>query len=450
MLLLPLGVTPVFVPVERLREGLYYGPQPPETTAVRALPFDASAWARMEARAPVAPGEVGWLDWDGRRWPLPFHAPTGPDVVASAFYWLSGWQEVACRERDAYGRVPYSASLQAQLGTIGLPAVDAAREWLGARLHDQGIRWGRRKWGDAAWALCPTHDIDYVRKWRPGVLYRELVRNPLFNDRREILRRRAGRLARGVRSIFGADPFTAGLDRLFEAVASRGGTATYFWKAGAHGPHDVSYRLGSTRLRRFFSQLHGASFEHGLHPGFHVVDHEGRLAEERRRLAEATGREVTSVRQHYLRYDPERTPRAQAAAGLSLDATLGYSEQEGFRRATCLPFQVYDLVDDRPLPLWEMPLSVMDATLAHYQGLDAQAAIPPTVAVLDTCRRFGGAAVVLWHNTLWDALDYPGWDRHLGAVLDYGVREGAAILSVGAALDRWRGTAPDDAYEHHA
>ena len=60
--------------------------------------------------------------------------------------------------------------------------------------------------------------------------------------------------------------------------------------------------------------------------------------------------------------------------------------------------------------------------------------------LLKTCQRFGGVAVMLWHNVLWDELDYPGWGHHFTDTLDEAVRAKARIASLHEALTVWLGS----------
>ena len=59
--------------------------------------------------------------------------------------------------------------------------------------------------------------------------------------------------------------------------------------------------------------------------------------------------------------------------------------------------------------------------------------------ILETCRRFGGVAVMLWHNVLWDEMDHPAWGAHFIETLDAAIAQGARLLSLKDALASWLG-----------
>ena len=438
MLLMPLGLAPRWVARGALTPpALYYGTKPeglPEGVVV--LPMDPGAPAYFDRRVAYDPSRVAWVPFDGARWPVLF----GEDEVASAFFWLSGWQEHAVRSRDPLGRFRHDDALQAALGTTPRPAVDAYRERLAGRLAAAGVPLRRRTWHGHAWALCPTHDVDYLRKWRPGMIYREAVEYLLLNRRRVAPGARLHRFGRFLADVLRpGDVYRRAFERMQAETEQRGGTATFFVKTGATSAHDVYYSPRSRYFRRRLASLAAAGFEVGLHPSFHSYRHPGYLQAERDRLAAVTAQPPVSVRQHYLRFEAPITPRLHHRTGFRIDATLGFAEHEGFRHATCHPFQLFDIPANAPLDLWEMPLSLMESALFNRRGMGVEEAVAATQALLGTCRRVGGVAVALWHNTLWDEMDCPGWGMHFLRTLDAAVEGGALVASLRDALDGYLG-----------
>ncbi|MEL6771310.1 MAG: polysaccharide deacetylase family protein [Bacteroidota bacterium] len=446
-LLRPLGLRPTWTDREGLSGGgLYYGVAPTAAPA-RALRLRHhastaaffAAQQRYEARAATT------LRWDEEDWPVLFPLDgealssepfEGADLVASAFYWLSGWHEATTRQRDAHGRFPYAASLHAELDhaaattpampTVLRPVVDAYRERLAAALAEQGVAFERLGWRTGArqpaerqGAVCLTYDIDHWRRRRLGV---------------------AARALRGIgswRGLVGPDPFQHGLDLLLDPVEALGGHATVFLKMSADAAEDVPYRAREVDLRRFTRRVLESGGEVGLHPGYFAHDHVGRLLAERDRLARLVGQPVRAVRQHYLRHDAVRTPRLQAAAGFYLDSTLGFSAHEGFRRATTMPVQLYDLDAEAPLDLWALPVHAMDTTLFQHRALAPEAVCEAFRQVVAQVQRFGGVAVLLWHNTVGDALLHPHQAATYTQVLE---DTGAAmpLLTLTEAVESWQ------------
>ena len=440
MLLLPLGIDPRWVSRGDLTgRGVYYGSEPdglPES--ILRLHLAPATLAYFDAPAPYDRSQIRWQTWDDDRWPILFHDAGTDDLVASAFFWLSGWQEHTTRERDQHGRFPHHASLQAHLGTTTRPVVDAYCALLGEQLASLGVPVRRRSWGGAIWAVCPTFDIDYLRKWRKGMVFRESVEYLLLNRRQVKPGARLRRFGHFLRDwMTPGDVYRKAFDRLEREMIERGGTGTVFLKTDAHGPNDVFYDPDHPYLRRRVASLKENGFEIGLHPSYYAHAHPEYQIDERDRLIGLAGHSPLSVRQHFLRYDAPATPRLQQAAGFQIDSSLGFSEHEGFRNATCLPFQRFDPLANAPMDLWEMPLAMMDGVLFNRRKMDAETARRATEDLFETCRRFGGVAVMLWHNVLWDEMDHPGWGRHFVETLDEAVARGARITSLNEALFGW-------------
>ncbi len=437
-LLVPLGLRPQWVSPDEATGGLYYGPRPHGSAAVR-LQADLSAPHFFDSLEPYDAQQATWFDSAEGHLPAMFATASGePDLISSTFLWISGWQEHVTPTRDAHGRVPYSVSLAARTETADRPVVDGYRSLLERRLRGGGIQVRVRKWAGRDWALCPTHDVDYLKKWRPGILYREFIQDLLLDRRGMSLRRRLGRASEAVRQMAAEDPYRGAIRRMHQEVRRRGGTATYFLKAGGDDPHDVPYDLADPFLAERIREMHEDGFEVGLHPSYRAYDDGVMLEEEARRLSRVVGEPVTTLRHHYLRFDPVRTPLIHNSLGMQIDSTIGFAEHEGFRRGTCLPFQLYDLASDAPLDTWEMPLAVMDSALFTRRQLELSAAVDVTRKLSDACRRYGGALVGLWHNVLGDDLEAPGWDKHFERTLDYAVKHGAAITSLTSALENWK------------
>jgi hypothetical protein len=428
VLLAPLGYAPRWVSRDGLADGgIYYGQRPHGLSErVVAILLEPDTLAYFASGKPYDPADARWFDWDGDPWAvvLPRAADGAPDLIASAFFWLSGWQEVTTRERDEHGRFPYRASLQAALGCVEQPLVDVYRERLAGMLAAAGLPVRRQQWHGREWALVMTHDVDLLRKRRLGTVARAFLR-----------RDRQGEAAFR-QAVFARDPRRLSLDRMATAERVRGASATYFFKTAARGVWDVPYAHDSPYLRALVADLE-TTFEIGLHPSYFGHDHPTHLHEERDRLQTLTRVPPTTVRQHFLRFD-DITPRLQEAAGFRLDSTLGFARREGFRRGTGVPFPLFDVGRNRPLDLWELPLVGMDTTLFTHRGFDAEAAKGVVDGLLDACRRVGGCCTLLWHNTAYDEVDFPGQAAVFEHALDRALAGGAALLSAHDAATAMR------------
>ncbi|HEX5824546.1 MAG TPA: polysaccharide deacetylase family protein, partial [Candidatus Limnocylindrales bacterium] len=202
--------------------------------------------------------------------------------------------------------------------------------------------------------------------------------------------------------------------------------STFYFLAGNEpGEHDFRYRISDPRVLGLLRQVHDRGHEVGLHASYDSYLSPVRIAFEFDALVQACraagfDQATWGVRQHYLRFRNPETWAGHEAAGFEHDSTLGYADAVGFRAGTCREYPLFDVQGRRPLALRERPLIVMDATLLGYNALALDAATARAVEIVDACRRHGGDAVVLYHNS---SLPTPALRRHYVGLVDALMRE---------------------------
>jgi len=441
MLLQPLGITPIFRSRRELGgQGIYYGQQPSGLhQGIIILPMASDCEAFFAMNQPIDVNKIKWIDILESKIPILFSSEMGDDLIASAFYWLSGWHEWTIRTRDQHGRFPHVASLQKELNVTHIPVVDYYRSLVEGILIRSQTQFKSRSWADKGWAFCPTIDVDYLKHWRLGMIFREKIEYFLLNTRRRSPMERWRRLFQFLNSYFSqGDAFQSALKNMHHYI-QKYGRGTVFFKAGAHGPNDVHYKLNHPHVQQVIRNLLSDSFEVGLHPSYHAVDHPSYLRQERNLLTQCIGNAPVSVRNHYLRYASMMTPHLQVGTGFRIDSSLGFAECSGFRNGTCMPFLKFDCMNNEVMDLWEMPLIMMDGVLFNRENLSVTDAISKSSDLLLQCKKFGGVGVALWHNVMGEEVDYPGWNDHFEHMILWSHQHGAYITSLRDALESWLG-----------
>lgn len=92
------------------------------------------------------------------------------DIIGSAFYFLSGWQEIKSTVRDTHGRYPFKESLQYELNITEIPVVNYYFHILKDALQKAlGTQFALRKHIPNAIQVCLSHDIDKINSgWLEG------------------------------------------------------------------------------------------------------------------------------------------------------------------------------------------------------------------------------------------------------------------------------------------
>lgn len=374
--------------------------------------------------------QVIWKEWKGTRIPFLFDkdqtrdivtyrensAVINYDVVASGFYFLSGWNEVMSGEKDIYGRPLSEKSAVGRLSLYDIPVVnyyfDIVYE---AVRHVKQKNIKKYPWGGRKFAVALTHDIDNCRSaWLEGSMS-ELKRGRLLSVPRLIARH----FLKGQDAWFNFDEISR-IEKQYQASSS-----FYFLprKGRTGNMKNADYNIDDKRLRRTIELLRGEGHEIGIHGSVGTHTDAGKLKTE---MPES----VSGNRFHYLLFDSVKSVSVLEECGIKYDTSLGFPDHTGFRRATCYPFYLFNFERNDISPVLEIPLTAMDASMAQkkYMGLKHQDALNITFKLIDEVKKHEGVFTILWHNTYFSGYKYEGWRDVYIRVLDY-CRENNALLT---------------------
>jgi peptidoglycan/xylan/chitin deacetylase (PgdA/CDA1 family) len=337
---------------------------------------------------------------DGRR------ITSNVDLIASSFFMLSRYEEVVVPVHDRSNRFPATASTAFRGGFLDRPVVNQAvlllGEWIGIVLGDQDsskVRSCQYPEGKT-FAISLSHDVDRVHR-HPRQAASALVRDC------KARRVKAGlsRFARAMREVLARRDLLWTIEALLEIEARSGVRSAFYFTTGHHSPQDPFYSLSEFRIRETILSIQARGHEIGLHGSFNSFSRAAVLHRQRKALEAITGSAIAGVRQHYLQLQVPITWRAQAEAGLQYDTSLGYADYPGFRAGFCLPFRPFDVLENKVLDLWELPLIAMDGTLYQYRGLSAQESLQVLLRLIETVKKYRGVFTFLWHSSMSDPDD---------------------------------------------
>jgi hypothetical protein len=371
-----------------------------------------------------------------------FHlAPGGePDVLGEVFEWLGAPHEMACTDVDDVGRVPPENTLA---GTHGLDRrIPWANKWL-ARLHSAvrtalpGLPVAPPSPFGAPRTFVASHDLDHL-SGRRLVNGRRVLKNVgiALAHRREV---RTGMQIVGAAThrIRRREPALVGVDELLAGEAARGVRATYTVVAESTHRRDPGYSLDDDFVIRTLRRIAEDGHELAVHGSYRSLEEPGQLAREYEMLAYA-GFPASGGRQHWLRHRGGELFAALREAGAQWDSTSGHPDVVGFRHGAAFPFLPYDLENERPHPIVEIPLVVMERALCT--AADDPAAWPGIATeVLRAAGEDGwGGTAVLWHDYAFTGTTLPvRLAEAYWAVLDAGDRWVTAAEVATAVRARW-------------
>jgi len=362
------------------------------------------------------------------------------DLLKSAFYLLSGYQEHQSKEKDKYGRYPYSSSIQERLNIVGKPVVNYYfREiinGINVYCNSHNIPFTEKR-AFVPFGFLLTHDIDRIDKYKwsyIGYKIKELIglvtrQKSWFRTLFLFLRALAG----SVKLLKNNNPYWS-FEYIINLNKKFGFHSTYFFLSRNQKYVDADFDLDDKRLLKLYNKLLERGDEIGVHGTVASSYSEDKAVEDKNIMEEILGKKVNGIRQHRLCYESPVTSVIQDKLGYIYDTTLGFAERIGFRNSYCLPFKLYNFEKEEMFNQWHIPLNVMDITLFAYQNYNIFAAEKAIKAIVEEVRKFNGVFTLLWHNLFLDEDEFKGIRDFYYRVLEYLANQNCISLTGSAAI----------------
>jgi len=313
-------------------------------------------------------------------------------------------EEYESKSRDEFDRFPSSAS---SLRDLRHPVVSEYIIEKGVRIEFPN---------NSKFAICLTHDVDFINSRMLAKIARELHLKPKLWD-----------LIHKTRKTFGYSNSINDIIRLEESYNAH---STFFLLPLRQNEPDYNYSI--EEISEEISELIRCDKEIGLHGGHNSYCNIEKLENDKKRIEEAIGKKVFGYRNHRLRFRTPLTWNILEQKGFKYDSTFGYVDAIGFRNGMCHPFRPYDLMQQRFIDIIEIPLVIMDTTLFHYMNLNENECWQVIRMTIDIIEKYQGAAAFLWHNH-----NIRGWKGRLYRKLLSYCKEKKAWLASGEEIAKW-------------
>lgn len=329
------------------------------------------------------------------------------NLFAEVFHWISLGEERLCADRDGYNRVDHGNNIKVICAEY--PFVDALVEavlvtWLGAEkvvvAHKNTVIMScDLDWPVDPLAFSPLRALQSAPSKVPAALWRGLT---------------------------GFNWAQLPQDRFYKALIFEAQTCHRFGNrldlnliCLGTSYHDFTVDLGPY-LAAVKSNLPEDVLALGLHLGFNTCDNltNARRSSERfAAVAEIADFALKRNRQHFLRWDPMRTPSILSAIGVDRDTSIGFPDQPGFRAGTLRDFPLYDPTSKIFTAITCEPLVIMESTILDRADLSFDEKRAVFYRYTDLARERGERLSILWHNSrLVDSTDRELFE----SVLSYG------------------------------
>ncbi|MFZ6014276.1 MAG: DUF7033 domain-containing protein, partial [Bacteroidota bacterium] len=300
------------------------------------------------------------------------------DYITTAFFCLSSWQEHEDKEPDALGRFQYKNSYQFKLGNIRRNIVQECFDAMAARL---GLQSRHEK---STFFL--SHDIDTVY----GAI-KEDGFNVIKKGRFDLFLSMLFKVAIG-------KPAWLNIDHIMDLESAYDCRSTFYWIVNK-AQKDADYQFQSPRMQKYFKNVSSRGFDNGLHKSL--------SGESFQQEIEKLGVHPLGNRYHFLKFHLPEGYDALENAQIQLDASLGFSEQWGFRNNYGLPYNPYNMAKRAPYNFVEVPLHIMDRTFFHKR-MDLRT-VENEIFSFFEAHNENAVLSILWHNNFFTDYKYKGY-----------------------------------------
>ena len=355
---------------------------------------------------------VIWKEWQGKQIPFFFDSEDNElitfeqdlavinfDIIASAFFLLSGWQEYVIPERDKYSRFRFEDSIQNKLNLTFKPIVNYYFDILKYAIDKiYGTNLKINLWDDNDFAVFVSHDIDECESaWKEASYWQ--LKNGNFITPFKLIHKK----------IFQKDAWF-NFDEIIKIEDKLEINSTFNFIADSKPSGNFNngdYNISDKKFYSVFSDIQKSGSEVGLHGSSGTQINLLKLKNE----IELMPMSVAGNRFHYLNFNIQDTPEILEKSGLIYDSTIGFAESIGFRTSFCLPYIFYDLKNDRPTQVVEIPVIFMDSSLRlkEYMNVPKENINNLAKELIAETKKHHGVFSINWHNNRLSDVKDPGW-----------------------------------------
>ncbi len=330
------------------------------------------------------------------------------DIFAASFYLLSRYEEYLPHKIDIYGRYAHENSLAFREGFLQLPLINI---WIKDFKNCLQLKFPSLTIHlpiaiGTPFTFLPTYDIDEAYSYKYKQWWRTMggLMTSMVNGQWSMVAERS-KVLLGTRK----DPFDSfdWMDQLHQQFDLR--PIYFFLISKKTGKYDKNISPSKRSMKHLIRE-HSDRYSIGIHPSWQSGDDPGKLKLEILKLGQMVGKQISSSRQHYIRFTLPQTYRQLIDLGIESDFSMGYGSINGFRASVTSPFFWYDLEREEQTKLLLYPFCFMEANSFYEQKYSTQKVFEELKHYFDTVRSVNGTLITIWHNSfLGTAKKFRGW-----------------------------------------
>jgi len=286
-------------------------------------------------------------------------------------------------------------------------------------------------------AVCLTHDVDEIRK-----TYQYFTKAIRGLKNRELTRVIYQLKSFVTDKIFKKNPYWTFEDIMKLEDKFNVRSTFFFLKESARislfdpatwHHYARKYDFREQEVSKIIGELASKGWEVGLHGSYESYIDKKKLENEKKLLESVLGDKVKGIRQHHLNLKIPETWEYQEESGFEYDTSLGFKGGKGvgFRWGTCFPF--YPFNGSRIISVLEIPLIIMDISITPDEK-----GWKKCLDIINTVEEYGGVLTVLWHHTVFNSNEYPGWAEMYEKIIKTCKKKNAWITNAYEIAKWWK------------
>ncbi len=318
----------------------------------------------------------------------------GFDIIASIFFMLSRWEEMAITIRDEHGRFPGKLSLAVKEKFIDRPIINEYILLIRSFIEELDPSVAMKEQESK---ITLTSDIDDFRKYHGFNIFKKLAGDLVKRHSPKMFYQNFREFC--MKFLLNSKDSYDTFEELFELAKLTTEKPIFFIPTAAKGQYDSGWFAKNKKIANTAKFILDNGGEIGLHYGYDSMGSTEKISAEKELLEKELKTRVNSNRAHFLRLNIEDSFDAIVSSGITKEYSMGYSKYAGFRCGTSYSFKPWNFKDKTPYDIEVHPLIVMDATLNSHQEMNKKEIAAVVKKYKNIVENFGGNLVLLLHNS---------------------------------------------------
>jgi Family of unknown function (DUF7033) len=355
------------------------------------------------------------------------------DIISSAFYFLSCWQEYASpAEVSPQSHYDYYESFQYRIGFTDIPPVDRYCEILANMLRKAYPEFVFKSiWPEGKdFAISLSHNVEYWNVWSQNIENKSKQNKQIQKDTIHYFWKS---FIHKFSRIFFTDPTKLVKHIIHREKALKASSSFFLLTKSDFADERRNYFKNAEYLQQINDLLKNSSvnLQGSKEAGFQFDF----LPQELQKLS---GFSANGFRVRYLNFNYQSLFTVLEKAEVKYDSSIGFDEKIGYRAGISYPFHPFNLLENRPFDVLGIPLIAMDLAMRKQTDSNYRKAKRRFGQLLDKSHKHRSHFSVCWHTHLFDPIDYPRWSKIYWQILKSGKSQNAWLCSLDKLYNYWQ------------